>query len=371
MRAAARRLAAGPLAVLLLAGCTATGSGGGAPPDPGPGPVTEAAAETTVAPPQVTGKGSLAPAPPDGPTKVPAQGPQGRALPTNQWWTSALTGPGTQPIWAHPVAVKAGTDGVQVSAAPPVAAANSVVTPFVPALTVPGPVGVRVAAYGAFHVVLDAGTVEVTLVQGDPVVYLRFRGTPALTVAAGARLDGHRLQAAGQRWDLLGGTWRLDGTRLVGSDGRVALARVPDGVDERAWQAATADAAAHPVVKTTARMSYDSAAGTVTQTLSAERAGGGPGVWALLPHQKAGLLPGPRAVGGTFPDALGPLPLVRADSVRVRVPMPGLLTAAPQVPLPPEARAAVVADLDRDLAAPWPRRGRPRRRPTTPLPPHW
>src|SRR5437667_1760 len=78
----------------------------------------------------------------DRPGPGPAQaGPGlGSALPTNQWWTSALTGPLSQPIWAHPLAVRVTADGIQVSSAPPTATPNAVVTPFVPAVTVPGPV---------------------------------------------------------------------------------------------------------------------------------------------------------------------------------------------------------------------------------------
>jgi hypothetical protein len=92
----------------------------------------------------------------------------------------------------------------------------------------------------------------------------------------------------------------------------------------------------------------------VTQTLTARRASGRPGVWALLPHQRAGLVSagGLRRLAGTYPDALGMLSLVDTDAVLVRVPMPGLLTTAPAVALSPATHAAVVADLDRDLADP-------------------
>jgi endo-1,3(4)-beta-glucanase len=364
MRAAARRTSVASLTVLLsLTACTATGPGGTNP--PGAGPVTEGAVGTTITVPE----GSLAPVTPAGssPTKTPAQAGgklAGQALPTNQWWTSALTGPRTQPMWAHPLAVQAGATGVQVSAAPPTASANSVVTPFVPAVTAGGPVGaVRVTGYGAFHVVFEAdqpggGTVETTLVQGDPVTYLRFRDVaPSVTVTGNIQLDGAvaHVETTGQRWDLFAGksaTWRQSGNRLTTSGTRIAVARVPDGVDGPQWIAATAGSADDPVVRTTARMGYDPATGTVTQTLTVERASGGTGVFALLPHQRTGLVSGPEPLTGSYPDALGALALVKSNTVRVNVPMPGLLTAAPSVPLSDAARAAVVADLDRDLADP-------------------
>jgi endoglucanase Acf2 len=322
--------------------------------------VTESAATNAIGAPQVGGRGGIAAAPPAGatPTKAPVQagpGLAGTALPTNQWWTSALTGPLSQPLWAHPLAVQATAGGIQVSAAPPAAAANAVITPFVPAVTAGGPVtGLKVVGYGAFHVVLRAelqggGTVEATLVQGSPVLYLKFTGTaPALTMPGVSTVDGVTAHVAG--WDAIAEkSWQVSGNRLTASSGRIALARVPDGVDTGQWRAAIAGAATDPVDSTTASVAYDTASGTVTQTLTAARASGKPGVWALLPHQRDPAAP---RIAGSYPDALGSLTLVKAASVRIRVPMPGLLSAVPSVPLSEPARAAIVADLDRDLADP-------------------
>jgi endoglucanase Acf2 len=357
---------------LLVTACT-TGAPGDTP-SPGAtraGPLSEAATDTSRTRPRPAGgSGSIADAAPAGmsPTRTPAQAGNdlaGQALPTNQWWTSALTGPGTQPMWTHPLAVKVADGGMQVSSAPPVASARSVVTPFVGALTAGGPVSnLRVVGYGAFHVVLRGdlsagGSVEATVVQGSPVLYLKYTGTAPVLAAdlelREADVNGKtaELTIAGQRWDAVtdSGTWKRDGNRLTASGSRVAVARVPDGVDAAAWKSAVADAAAQPVVNTTAHMAYDGASGTVTQTLTAERAGGKPGVWALLPHQKNS---GGTPIKGTYPDALGLLTLVRAPAIRVRVPMPGLLSAAPAVPLSDAAKAAVVADLDKDLADPAP-----------------
>ena len=298
------------------------------------------------------------------PTRTPAQAGKlaGTALPTNQWWSSALTGPRTQPIWAHPLAVQVAAGGVQVSSADVTAGANGIVTPFLPALTAGGAVGgVTVVSYGAFHVVLQAaltggGTVQATVVQGSPVLHLRFSGTGAALTATGAVRDAGssegltRLDIAGQRWDVLGEGLRLDGSRLTASGDQVAVARVPAGVDAAAWDKAIAGSAGDPVQETTTAMAYDPSAGTVTQTLSTRRTSGDPGVWALLPHQRAGLVTGPAALTGSYPDARGALSLVQANEVRVAVPMPGLLSGVPSVDLPDGARKSVLADLDADLA---------------------
>ena len=363
---------------LVLAGSACTVDAPGDTPSPGAartGVLSEAAGTTYLGQPVPAAPGSVAGSPPPAatPTRTPAQaGPElaGRALPTNQWWSSALTGPLSEPLWAHPLAVRVAGGGLQVSSAPPAASANAVVTPFAPAVTPGGPVaGMQVVGYGAFHVVIRArlrqgGTVEATIVQGSPLLHLRFRDTtPAVAVPGTFRLldpggSRLRLDIAGQRWDALaadGAHWTRTGKRLTASgtrDGQIVLARVPDGVDTASWDAATAGADADPVVETTARMSYDGTSGTVVQTLAARHASGDPAVWALLPHQRAGLVAGTGVapLPGTYPDARGQLSLVRADAVQIRVAMPGLLTAVPSAPLSATARAAVVRDLDQDLS---------------------
>ncbi|MFI6074587.1 glycosyl hydrolase [Actinoplanes sp. NPDC051343] len=327
------------------------------------GTVTEDAATTRLAVPAVTGRGSIAAALSAGstPTKAPVQAGDlaGLAVPTNQWWSSALTGPRTKPIWAHPLAVQAAAGGLQISGAPVTAAANAITTPFLAALTVGAATGgVSVVGYGAFHVVVrvglaGGGRVDVTLVQGSPVLWLRFHGAaPTLTGAfsdAGSSAGRARLDIAGGRWDVLGAGLKLSGSTVTGTGEQLAVARVPAGADRASWErASTGD----PVVQTTAAMAYDAAAGTVTQTLTARRADGGAGAWALLPHQQAGLVPGPAPVAGSYPDARGTMSLVTANAVRVRVPMPGLLTAVPKVPLSEAVTRAVRTDLDRDLADP-------------------
>ncbi|BBH67390.1 hypothetical protein ACTI_40750 [Actinoplanes sp. OR16] len=330
-----------------------------APPAPATGTVMEDAAASPRTVPAVTGSGSIAEKLPAGLVQAGAPVQAGdltdQAVPTNQWWSSALTGPRTQPIWTHPLAVRAAADGLQISGAGLTASANAVITPFVPALTVGAATGaVSVVSYGAFHVVLrvglaGGGRVDVTLAQGSPVVWLSFDGAaPAVSGVfrdAGSTPTRARLDIAGGRWDVLGTDLAQTGTTVTGSGDRLAVARVPADADRASWeQASTGD----PIVQTTAATTYDAAAGTVSQTLTARRAGGRTGAWALLPHQQGGRTP----LAGSYPDARGTMSLVNADSVQVTVPMPGLLTAMPKVPLSAAASKAVLADLDRDLADP-------------------
>jgi endo-1,3(4)-beta-glucanase len=346
-----------------------------APAPPAAGALSEGVATTLLGEPELGGSGSLAGMVPAAmqPKKGPVQAGEplsGQALPTNQWWTSALTGPLDQPIWAHPLAIKGTGTGIGVSSAAPTASRNAVVTPFQPALTAGGPIAaVRVVGYGAFHVVLPAefsggGAVDVTLVQGSPLLYLDFHDvTPSLTTTGPVnRLAGTgsvaQLTVAGQRWDVQaqdGAGWRQDGNRLTldrPDSTSIVVARVPDRVNNAEWTQALAGSAGDPVIRSTSNMKYDGTAGTVTQTLGIERQSGKPAVWALLPHQQAGLVTGGglQPMAGTYADARGSLSVVRGTSVPVRVPMPGLITEAPAIPLTDAARAAVLADLKQDLA---------------------
>ncbi|AGZ41041.1 endo-1,3(4)-beta-glucanase [Actinoplanes friuliensis DSM 7358] len=355
-------------ALAALTACSAEPASPPARPGPNPqtsasGAVAEAAAVTKLEAPTVTGRGSIAGTLPAGsaPTKTPVQAGElaGQAVPTNQWWSSALTGPRTQPLWAHPLAVQAAAGGLQISGGPVTAAPKAITTGFVPALTVGAATGaVSVVGYGAFHVVLrvglaSGGHVDATVVQGSPVLWLRFNGAkPTLDgafVDAGSSATRVRLDIAGGRWDVLGTDLSVTGTGITGSGEQLAVARVPAGSDRAAWEkASTGD----PVVETTAATAYDAKAGTVTQTLTARRAGGGTGAWALLPHQQAGLVAGPGATAGSYPDSRGTMSLVTASTVQIRVPMPGLLTGVPKVPLTSGVTKAVRADLDLDLADP-------------------
>lgn len=352
----ARRWIAVAAVTTLIAGC------GG--PSPGSRPrTTEAAADAPIAPPVVHGSGSIAGALPATatPTHRPIQAGAltGQALPTNQWWSSALTGPRTQPIWAHPLVLQAAADGLRIGGGAPVAAAaNAVTTPFQPALAVPGATGpVTVAGYGAFHVVLrvglaGGGSVRATLVQGSPVLWLHFDGgAPALAGAfpgLGDQGERARLTIAGRRWDVLGSGLRVAG-RLTATGSDLAVAAVPDAADPATWEKATADAAGNPVTGTEAAMAYDAPTGTVTQTLTTQRAHGPDGVWALLPHQDPGAA---RTLAGSYPDARGSLRVGVGSAVRVTVPMPGLLTGVPRVAVTDADRKAVVAGLTEDLADP-------------------
>ncbi len=346
----------------------------------GPGPGRTAASLTAAPGPvglaPLAGKGSVAPDLPAGsrPARPPAQAEprlRGRALPTNQWWTSALTGPWSQPLYAHPLAVRATPGGLQVAGAGLQARPDSVQSPFRAALTMGGPErDVRVADYGAFSVRLDStlaggGRLETTVVQGSPVLFLRFRGTQPRLTATGSRVelaDGGsraRVTADGLQFDAVpagAGRWEQAGAdlRLVGggADPAIAVGEAPREAD-RGWLPALRRSAADPVVSTSADASYDPQRGEVVQRLRFDREHGtGAGPFALLPHQQRTLDPtsagAPQA--GSYPEPLGTLTLRGTDELTLRVPMPGLLPGTPELPV--ASRPALRAELSADLAQP-------------------
>jgi hypothetical protein len=326
-----------------------------------------------IAVPHVTGKGSIAPELPAGtrPAIGPAQAGEelvGRAVPTNQWWTSALTGPWSQPMYAQPLAIQATPEGIEISASRPTVRPNTIESPFEPAVRAGGPSqSVRVVDYGAFSVRLESaldggGRLETTVVQGSPILYLRFlKSDPHLTAAGPVTItdDGARVRvtgAGGRHFDIAasgpGGRWEQDNGQLrladAGQDRVVAVAAVPDEEDS-GWPLALSRSAANPVKTTTATTSYDGHRGQVVQQLRVIREREAAGLVALLPHQQRtydrnGTVP----IAGSYPSPRGSLRLVEADTITLHVPMPGLLPGSPLIPS--SSRTAVARDLAADLA---------------------
>jgi hypothetical protein len=332
-----------------------------------------AALQETLHPPRPGGKGSVAPTPPPGqrPAHAPAQAGarlRGHPLPTNQWWTSALVGPWTQPLIAGPVGVQVNASGIAVSYRPPVATPDHVVQAFQPAVIAGGPLtGVRVTGYGAFDVVLESGlrgggSVQTTIVQGSPLVYLRFRDVAAPVAhlqERAARVTGSgtrtlRATVGGRRWELAAsqGAWRVQGSALTlshaGGDALVAVAPAPDNAPQ-GWARAVAEGARNPVVGTTERLVYDARHGVARQVLAMQRLHGGAGPWALTPLQQRYRTTGPRSLGGSYASSTGRMPLVETSSLTVQVPLPGFLGGVPRVPLAAGAREAVRRALVQDL----------------------
>ncbi len=320
--------------------------------------------------------GSIAPKPPSDarPSKAPAQATaslRGHPLPTNQWWTSALIGPWTQPLVAGPLTVQVTASGSAVSYRPVTVQADHVIQPFVPAVTAGGALdGVKVSGYGPLHVdlvskVKAGGTLRTTAVEGSPFVYWHFAGVqePALQLAGAPtdmRLDGAHMSFSidGQRWDVAAsaGHWARNGARLTlsgSSDVDVVAGPAPSGAAS-GWAEQATRAARHPITGSRATLAFDRSSMTARQVLSVERAGGGPGAWALTPLQAANLAApehGSASGHGHYAGPLGTEPVVDASSVTVDIVLPGFLPSVPKVKLPSSERDSVRHALQSDLSA--------------------
>ncbi len=314
------------------------------------------------------------------------------APPTNQWWSSALVGPGTEPLWARPLAVQIGRDGeVAISNQAPVHHEDGTsTTAFVAALTVPpsGSTGeMRVADWGAFHVSLaveDASTsLGVDVVAGSPFVELAFGDRPVRLVVGGGEIDGGaelRAEPVGDRAlaiSVRGRSWVLAVDRDVdwvvteqsvearpvlalspGELVRAVLGPVPlvddvgaaepveaATIDPRSWTDQAVDLADRPLITTTERLSVDEV-GAVEQRLVVERAGAGPSVWSLGPHQEAT----GQEVIGWVPDPAGTSAIIASDELVLRFdPVPIMWGASPLDVSDPGA-ADIASLIDDDIA---------------------
>ncbi len=259
-------------------------------------------------------------------------------VPTGQWWSSAVVGPGSEVMWAGPLAARVTPYGdVQISNRPPVRRDDgTTATPFVADVVVPGIDGSRatsVTGWGSLHVALRVGAggraLDLLLASGDPFVELAFVGRPVtLEILDGSLVrsqpDAVEIVQHGRSW-VVGAdrpmTWSYEAGRLVatpvGANGDdaigVAVGPVPEelaaGVD---WTAEAAAVARNPVVDTTERLDVDGF-GQVTQTLEVERRQPSASWWALRSHHatdRAGV-----DQVGTFDDPTGEVALARLDSV--------------------------------------------------------
>jgi len=272
----------------------------------------------------------------------------GSALPTNQWWTSALTGPWTETLWARPLAARVLPEGVQVDLPRPVASGDAVVSGFAAHITLGGRLAsMQVVDHGDFSVTMDAaradgGTLRVVVAQGLPAVLVRIpagaevplTGRGLEDVREGG--DAVRLRVAGRWWTVAAGgpvRWGRapDGLRVRARIATwLAVAPDPDGAGA-GWPARVAGLARAPVRTTRATMRVDHVRGEVRQRL--EWVGlGGAGPVSLMPHHAPVAA---RALPGGFPSPLGRQRLVAAAAVTVRAPLPGLLPGVPDPLLGP------------------------------------
>lgn len=288
-------------------------------------------------------------------------------VPSNTWWSSAVTGPGAISLWPEPLSLRISEAGEVQVAAPlrETRADGSWVAPFVPAVFLEAPsegATTQVVGQGPLHVVLrlraDGGSsVTLTLVQGSPLVELessapitfRVPGLAAPEASDGpvrtlrfATSEGPWLVAAA---DPAGAT--VEGDRLTvepGPDGRIVLGPVPDGADS-SYDRAAQGVAGRPLLETEERIEV-AVDGTTTQVLTQRREGAvadDPGsLWALAPHHRRAGASG-TAGFGTVAGTSGAQPLTGGADLTLVYPAVPVLWSA--VPLPDAPRLVGTDEL--------------------------
>ncbi len=277
-------------------------------------------------------------------------------IPSNTWWSSAVTGPGAVSLWPQPLGLRISAGGeVQVSNPAGTTRPDGLVeAPFVPALFLDiGPAKTRVIGHGPLHVTIrlegrNGRHLDLTLVQGSPAVELRANGPvqvriPGLDLSAVVPAAGTRSVAFGTSegpWALGADqpttvTARADRVTLTPSGtGLLALGPVPKGA-AAGYEDRLAALASHPL-QTTAEDLQVAPDGTTTQVLEQTRFGaatssGKATLWALQPqHQRYAVRIGHSL--GTLPSTLGPLPVVAGPTLRLVYPAVPVLWSAVALP---------------------------------------
>lgn len=290
---------------------------------------------------------------------VPAQWGGGRTpIPSNTWWSSAVAGPGATSLWPQPLPVTISATGTVSIDAPQreERTDGSRDAPLIPAvvLALPGSATTRVVDEGPLHVTIEmkpatGHPVQLTLVQGSPLIEIHAIDDLRLRVA-GIQVDKSDTPSDKGRSSLRFGTargpWLLasagkaqvaadgDGMTVApGSSRALVLGPAPKGSGASYVELARA-VARHRLVSTAERLEV-APDGTTTQTLSQTRRGDTAGtdgsLWALQPHhQRLGVDLG--ATLGTVPSALGPVPVVAGNELRLVYPAVPVLWSAVPVP---------------------------------------
>lgn len=265
---------------------------------------------------------------------------EGKALPTNQWWSGLLTGEDPEPVWSMPIATKVTDDGVAVASPDLFVEDDVMLSPFEPSFFFGGPVSdFSVADFGAFDVTLDIdadpGSFSASLVQGWPAFQatvgegrwpIRWSGDPLVTEL---KDDVVRVDIGGKQWHVVvsRGSIESEGSAVVvnSTSASVTFVPTPSGAEnDTSWAELAEEIGGSVVSGTTASYTTSLADGHVTQRLRWE----GATAIALLPHHTLNTVDAVET-SYTYPTSRGPLTVVRASSVDLQVAYRGLIPGVP------------------------------------------
>ncbi len=263
------------------------------------------------------------------------------AVPTNQWWSPALLGPGSLPLWARPLVVSIDEDGaIGVGNGPANRLdADTWISPPGAVLRLLGDAALetQIVDAGAFHVTVelidvdDVPQVRMDVVKGQPFVELDAAGR--LSVAGGpARAidDGvFVIDAGGQTWFVAGDEVELDGAAAF-ITGRALVGLVPDSddADQQSYLDAVRGVLGARLLDTVEETAWNGSTGT--QELRVRRTTDIAQPFLLLDHHRP--LDDDPVVGEVF-DRDRTRPVVIADAVRTTVVAPVLWGAVEASPV--------------------------------------
>jgi endoglucanase Acf2 len=266
-----------------------------------------------------------------------------------------------------PLRAQVTTTGLQLSGASPTETPDHIVTPFIADITAGSAVsGLTVTGFGAFHVNLSVAlagdsTIEVTLVQGSPIVFLRFVNGPAqLSLGPGAtatRIGSQLTVKAADRTWLLAATsaWSADAGQVqTDQPATVAIGLLPAGADPVAWTKLVTAAAVDPITDTVSTLAYDAGHQVSRQTLTVIRASGSAGPFVLLPHHQRAASAATKSAPaiGSFALPTGQGTVISASQVTLQFTSPDPVAKLATVKLAPATRTAILNAVQQDLADP-------------------
>ena len=278
---------------------------------------------------------------------------EGLVPPTNRWFSSLALGPEALPVFAVPLSFTEqdtgfgfGVPQVTTSDKAIMGGAVSDVT-----VTVPGVRTTVVSGYDDLTVTLEQRASDgkalghTVIAQGSPTV--TFTATDAVDLGQNVAFsegEPPTVTVAGRTYGLLLDKATASGAGIsVEAGGSVTWFVVPDGGSATAMASAVA-----PV--TSGRAAYSVGSGSATTTLSYSHEGGGGGVLAVMPHQKAGLAAGTTCDLGTFPSVYGTLSVCRGDTLAWRAPTREVTTQLDLGTLSDADRATLADQVRRDVA---------------------
>jgi endoglucanase Acf2 len=300
-------------------------------------------------------------------------------FPTNRWWSSLVGLPFSERQYPHPLAVAARPEGLQVRYPGPDIHANDAC--ICGSMDFEPPTDLILghsdaASFRAARLVgwsdwfvrarFEAGrdAMEVSYGHGSPIVFASFEGgdpivrfpsPPEVFYEADGVLGVCRdrrcyllVGPAGSRWF---GVGEAELRNAIGESGRFALALLPDGQREEAVERFTR-AARTPVESTAVSWTVDEARSRVRVRFAFELAGGersgAATLFALYPHQRAGLVAAALPEIGSYATVRGRMSLREGAGFEVEHEFPGILPALPVLPgMDVEALRALV---QRDVA---------------------